>query len=97
MTCQPAAVAGRVSIYPCTPFFGAEKVQPATIENLNQLAANRGQTLSQLALAWILRKPEMVTALIGASRPEQIHENARAVERLDFTDDELKRINQILA
>lgn len=82
-----------------TPFFSREKVKPAIIEKLRALqdvATARGQSLSQLALAWILRKPEVATALIGASRPEQINENAAAVSNLELSDVELQSINTIL-
>ncbi|MFT3950489.1 MAG: aldo/keto reductase [Oscillospiraceae bacterium] len=69
----------------------------ARLQTLNIIAAQRGQTLPQLALAWVLRKPEVATVLIGASRPEQIIENVKAVERLDFTAQELAQIEAALA
>jgi L-glyceraldehyde 3-phosphate reductase len=65
----------------------------AALKNLNDIAASRGQTLAQMALAWVLRGGRVTSALIGASRLSQIQENARAVERLDFTADELGRID----
>lgn len=65
------------------------------INQLNELAASRGQTLTQMALSWILREDNFTTALIGASRPEQIEENAKAAQKLTFTDDELKKIDEI--
>lgn len=67
------------------------------IRRLNEIAASRGQKLSQMALSWVLREGKVTTVLIGASRPEQIRENAAAVEHLDFTRDELSAIEAILS
>lgn len=67
------------------------------IRRLNEIAASRGQKLSQMALSWVLRESKITTVLIGASRPEQIRENAAAVEHLDFTRDELSAIEAILS
>ncbi|MFT4249376.1 MAG: L-glyceraldehyde 3-phosphate reductase [Pseudomonas sp.] len=61
---------------------------------LNAIAARRGQSLAQLALAWVLRDPRVTSALIGASRPEQIVENVAALERLDFSAEELAEIDR---
>mgnify|MGYP002636664775 FL=1 len=72
-----------------------EKV--AQLRQLNDVAQERGQTLAQMALAWVLRWEEVTTALIGASRPEQIEENVGALSALDFTDEEQQRIDGILA
>ncbi len=66
------------------------------IRRLNDIAKDRGQTLPQLALAWVLRKPEVTSALVGASSIEQIDENARALDNLTFSDEELRRIDTIL-
>lgn len=63
---------------------------------LNELAAERGQKLSQMALSWVLRGRKVTTVLVGASRPEQLAENAEAVKKLDFSPDELDRIEKIL-
>ena len=65
------------------------------IRALNDLAAQRGQSLAQMALSWILRDGIVNSVLIGASRPEQILENIRAVENTSFTADELEWIDQI--
>jgi len=62
---------------------------------LNDIAAARGQTLAQMALAWVLRDEKITTALIGASRPEQVVDCAGAADNLDFTADELARIDEI--
>lgn len=64
---------------------------------LNDLAGERGQTLAQMALAWVLRRPEVTSALIGASRPEQLDDAVGAVAKLDFSPGELERIEGILA
>lgn len=66
------------------------------IRKLNQLAEERGQTLAQMALAWILRDGRVTSVLIGASKVSQIEENAAALNNLDFTQEELKRIDDIL-
>ena len=68
----------------------------AKIGKLNALAAERGQSLAQMALAWTLRHPGMTSALIGASRPSQIEDAAGAVDQLEFSADELTRIDAIL-
>lgn len=65
------------------------------IEQLNKIAAERGQTLAQMALSWILKDEEVCSVLIGASRPEQILENISIVEHTDFTGEELKLIDEI--
>lgn len=69
----------------------------AQIRALNQLAEERGQSLAQMALAWILRKPEVTSVLIGASSPQQLDTNVKALENLTFTADECKKIDDILA
>ncbi len=63
---------------------------------LNDVASSRGQTLSQLALSWVLNNKAVATVLIGASRPEQIVENSACINNLDFTSDELDAIEAIL-
>jgi L-glyceraldehyde 3-phosphate reductase len=63
---------------------------------LNELAHERGQTLAQMALAWVLRDGRMTSALIGASRVEQIEQNVAALSGLAFTDKDLARIDAIL-
>ncbi|MEQ3710315.1 MAG: L-glyceraldehyde 3-phosphate reductase [Tateyamaria sp.] len=67
----------------------------ASVQALNEMAEARGQTLAQMALAWVLRGERVTTALIGASRPEQIVDCAGAVANLDFTKAELARIDEI--
>jgi L-glyceraldehyde 3-phosphate reductase len=66
----------------------------ANILALNEIAKERGQTLAQMALAWVLRDERVVSVLIGASSPEQVEENVRSLEHLEFTPEELARIDQ---
>lgn len=66
------------------------------VQKLNVIAARRGQSLAQMALAWVLRRGNVTSALIGASRVSQIEENVATLENLEFTDEELKAIEQIL-
>lgn len=73
-------------------------LKPHTIEGiraLNAMAEARGQTLPQMALAWVLRDGGITSALIGASRPEQVTDCAGAIANLDFTTEELARIDEI--
>ena len=65
------------------------------VRRLTDLAHEMGITMSQLALAWVLRRPEISSAIIGASRPEQIIENVKAVD-IVLDDDVLQRIEEIL-
>ncbi|MBI2619039.1 MAG: aldo/keto reductase [Ignavibacteriales bacterium] len=66
------------------------------VRQLNVLAGQRGQTLAQMAVAWVLRHPEVTSALIGASRVSQIEDAVTMVERSSFTQDELKAIEGIV-
>ena len=66
----------------------------AGIRALNEIAKRRGQTLAQMALAWVLRGGRVTTALIGASRPEQIDDCVAALRNLDFSADELAEIDR---
>jgi L-glyceraldehyde 3-phosphate reductase len=66
-----------------------------SVRALNEMAEARGQTLAQMALAWVLRGGRVTTALIGASKPSQVLDCAGVVSNLDFTGDELKRIDEI--
>ena len=67
----------------------------AKIRGLNQLAARRGQSLAQMALAWALRDRRVTSALIGVSSSAQLDENLAALERLDFSDAELAEIDRL--
>jgi L-glyceraldehyde 3-phosphate reductase len=65
------------------------------VRRLREIAASRGQSLPQMAIAWVLRHPSVTTALIGASRVEHIEENVGALGNLDFSDEELRAIDEI--
>lgn len=69
----------------------------AKVSRLNDLAGQRGQTLAEMALSWVLRKDRVTTVLIGASRVEQIDDNVKIIEKLHFSDEELLLIEKILA
>ena len=64
------------------------------IRALNDIARQRGQSLAQMAIAWVLRDPRVTSALIGASSVAQLEDNVAATDRLDFTDDELTAIDK---
>ena len=66
----------------------------ANIRKLNEIAEARGQTLAQMAIAWVLRDGGITTALIGASRPSQVEDCVGAVKNLEFTADELAEIDR---
>ena len=67
------------------------------VRKLTELAAGRDQTLAQMAVAWVLRHPTMTSALIGASRVQQIEDGIAALDNLEFSDAELTAIEEILA
>jgi L-glyceraldehyde 3-phosphate reductase len=69
----------------------------AKVRRLNELAQNRGQTLAQMALAWVLRHPEVTSALIGASRVAQIEDAVAGLKNLALSQEELQAIEDILA
>ena len=69
----------------------------ARVRALKKIAERRGQSLVQLALAWVLRDPRMTSALIGASRPEQVQEAVGAIKNTSFTAAELKEIEPLAA
>ncbi|HNY24803.1 MAG TPA: aldo/keto reductase, partial [Bacteroidales bacterium] len=66
------------------------------VSALNRLAAERGQTLAQMAIAWLLKDRRVTSVLVGASRVEQLEENLRALDSAPFSEDELQRIQDIL-
>ncbi len=87
--------AGRTS----SPFLNAEKVEE-TIEKsraLNEIAKRRGQTLAEMAVAWVLRDGKVTSVLIGASKVSQIDDNVKALENLAFSNEELDEIEAVLA
>ena len=67
------------------------------IEQLNKLAQSRGQSLAQMALAWLLKDKRVTSVLVGASSVKQLQENIDCIKGLAFSDDELKQIEKILA
>src|SRR5882724_8821901 len=69
----------------------------AKTKKLNDLAQSRGQSLAQMALAWVLRHKTVTSALIGASRVEQVEQNVAALNHLQFTGDELRRIDELVS
>jgi L-glyceraldehyde 3-phosphate reductase len=64
------------------------------VRALNEIARERGQSLAQTAIAWALRDERVTSALVGATSVAQLEDNVRALDRLDFTDDELARIDR---
>ncbi len=67
------------------------------VKALNELAASRGQSLAQIALAWVLRGGRVTSVLVGASKPSQIEDSVKTVNKLDFSEAELTEIEKILA
>jgi L-glyceraldehyde 3-phosphate reductase len=87
--------AGKPNTYLKSEQVDEQKVAQARA--LEGLARSRGQSLAQMALAWVLRHPTMTSALIGASRVEQIEQNAAALNAASFSEEDLARIESILA
>jgi L-glyceraldehyde 3-phosphate reductase len=80
--------------------FSKQFLTPENLEHiraLNELAQQRGQTLAQMAIAWVLRDPRVTSALIGARTVEQLEDSLGALARLDFSDEELARIDALAA
>jgi L-glyceraldehyde 3-phosphate reductase len=69
----------------------------ARVGRLNQIAIERGQTLAQMALAWVLKDDRITTVLIGASKPEQLTDSLQSLKNTSFSAEELKAIDEILA
>jgi L-glyceraldehyde 3-phosphate reductase len=67
------------------------------VRQLNVLAEERGQKLAQMALAWILKDPRVTSVLIGVSKPEQVTDSLQCLKNYHFTQEELARIEKILA
>lgn len=80
-------------------FLKPHQVEPALgkVAALNQLAVKRGQSLAQMALAWVMRDPRITSVLIGASSVAQLDDNLAMLNRLSFTEGELQQIETILA
>lgn len=82
-----------------TGFLQAAALTPARlaqIQNLNEIAISRNQTLAQMALAWILRQPAVTSVLVGASSAAQLADSLKTLDNLAFNETELKQIDQIL-
>lgn len=86
--------AGRSS----SPFLSPENVEATInkVQQLNQIAQNRGQSLAEMALAWNLRQPTVTSVLVGASRLSQLEDSLKALNHLDFAAEELARIDAIV-
>ena len=69
----------------------------AKVRALNEIAAQRGQTLAEMAVAWVLRDPRVTSALVGTSRVSQVDDNVAALKNLKFSAEELRKIDGILA
>lgn len=76
-------------------YLSEEKLEK--VRKLNEIAENRGQSLAQMAIAWVMRRPEVTSVLIGASRVSQLDDNVAVLTHHDFTQDELDAIDAILA
>ncbi|MFC0211360.1 L-glyceraldehyde 3-phosphate reductase [Paenibacillus chartarius] len=84
---------------PNSPFLTENSIQAdkiAKVQKLNEIAVQRGQSLAQMSLAWVLRGGRVTSALIGASRVSQIEENVAATRNLEFSTEELQLIESIL-
>ncbi len=80
-------------------FLSPEAITPgkiAKVRKLNELASARGQSMAQMALAWVLRLPQVTSALIGASKVSQVEDAAATVDKLEWSEEELSRIEAIL-
>lgn len=67
-----------------------------TIKSLNEIALNRGQTLAQMAISWLLKDSRITSVLVGVSKPEQLDDNVNAVKNTRFTEEELQKIRKII-
>jgi L-glyceraldehyde 3-phosphate reductase len=63
---------------------------------LNEIAKRRGQTMAQMAISWLLKDPRITTVLVGVSRPEQLSDNVKAVQNINFSSSELEEIRKII-
>ena len=82
-----------------SPFLTKSKItdeQLKMIECLNRIAVNRGQSLAQMALSWVLRDEGVASVLVGASKVSQLEDNVRCIDNTNFTEEELKAIDSIV-
>jgi L-glyceraldehyde 3-phosphate reductase len=80
-------------------YLQTDKITPellSTVEQLNALAENRGQSLAQMAIAWLLKDPRITSVLVGVSKAEQLKDNVNSLQALDFSEQELKKIEELL-
>ena len=80
-------------------YLKSDQITPEIIDKvrqLNSIAKNRGQSLAQMAIVWLLRNPEITTVLVGVSRTSQLLDNIRALDNLEFSSGELVQIENIL-
>ncbi len=80
-------------------YLSEDQITPEVVEQvkkLNEIAENRNQSLAQMAIAWLLKDQRVTSVLIGASKVEQLKNNVDALENLDFSDEELQKIESIL-
>ena len=80
-------------------FLNKERLTSDKIEKaraLNELAKERGESLARMALKWVRKDDAVTSVLIGASRPEQILDNIKMINSLDFTEEELQKIDEIV-
>ena len=82
---------GPASGSPTTPSSSARHI----LQGLNEIAKPRGQSLAQMSIAWILRNPAVTSASIGASSIKQLEENIASLKNLNFTPEELKKIDAL--
>ncbi|MFV8225759.1 aldo/keto reductase, partial [Christiangramia aquimixticola] len=66
------------------------------VRELNEIAMKRGQSLAQMAVAWLLKDPRVTSVLIGVSKKEQLLDNIKAIENIKFSESELKEIDSVL-
>jgi len=79
-------------------FLKKEQIDQKTlsqVRSLNEIARERGQSLAEMAVAWVLRDPRVTSALVGTSKVEQVDDNVRALNNLKFSAEELRRIDEI--
>ncbi|MBF4565587.1 L-glyceraldehyde 3-phosphate reductase [Plantibacter sp. VKM Ac-2876] len=87
--------ADRATNRPSLPDRQVSEEMATRLRSLNDIAVERGQTLAQMSLAWVLNNPAITSALIGASRPEQLDENLAALDGPAFTTEELEEIDRL--
>jgi L-glyceraldehyde 3-phosphate reductase len=81
-----------------SPFLNSEALTEELVgrlRTLNDIAKSRGQSLAQMALAWVLRGGRVTSALVGASSPQQLEDSVAAIGNLDFDAEELARIDEV--